>query len=46
MIADTFGSVLLYLVVAFGVAWPLAARLTWLGPEKLLASAALSLLGV
>ena len=46
MIADTFGSVLLYLVVAFGIAWPLAARLAWPGPEKLLASTALSLLGV
>ncbi len=46
MIADTFGSVLLYLVVAFGFAWPLAARLKWPGSEKLLASTTLSLLGV
>ncbi len=46
MIADTFGSVLLYLVVVFGLAWPWAARLAWPGPEKLLASTALSLLGV
>ena len=46
MIADTFGSIVLYLVLIFGLAWPLAARLAWPGPEKLLASATLSTLGV
>lgn len=46
MIADTVGSLLLYLVLTFGLAWPVAARLAWPGPEKLLASAALSLLGI
>ncbi len=46
MVADTFGSVLLYLVVAVGLAWPVVAQLQWWGSEKLLASAVLSLLGV
>ena len=46
MVADTFGSVLLYLVVAVGLASPVVAQLQWWGSEKLLASVVLSLLGV
>jgi hypothetical protein len=46
MILDLIGSVLLYLVVSAGLAWPVAARLSCSASERLLASSFLSLVAV
>jgi hypothetical protein len=46
MISDTLGSVLVYTAITFGFAWPFTARFSCTAPEKLLVSAALSLIGV
>jgi hypothetical protein len=46
MIADAIGSVLVYTAIAFGFAWPLAARFHYAGPEKVLVSVSLSLTGI
>ena len=46
MIADTLGSVLLFILLMTGVGWPLAARLTCTPAERLVASVALSWFGV
>lgn len=46
MIFDLLGSALLYFVISFGLAWPLAARLALAPVEKLGVSLSLSLFGV
>jgi 4-amino-4-deoxy-L-arabinose transferase-like glycosyltransferase len=46
MIVDSLGSVLAYLVLSIGIAWPVAARLICPGPERILTSVTLSLFGV
>lgn len=46
MIADTISSVLIYALIVFGLAWPLARRLATAGAEIILAGVCLSLLGV
>ena len=46
MLFDFLRTLLIFTVVTLGLAWPLAARLTLAPAEKLLAGAALSLLGV
>ena len=45
MLSPLLPSLLLFLVVAFGLAWPIAVRLPLSAAEKIAASAALSLLG-
>lgn len=46
MIADTLGSLSLFALLSFGVAWPVAARLTGTAGERLLASVMLSWLTI
>lgn len=46
MLLDLLGSVVLFFMLAFGLAWPLASRLALPPTEKLVATAALSLLGI
>lgn len=46
MLLDLLSSVVLFLVLTFGLAWPLASRLALAPAEKLLAAAGLSLLGI
>ncbi len=46
MIADTLGSLLLFALLSFGPAWPIAARLAGSAPERLLASVVLSWLAI
>src|SRR5882672_10553819 len=46
MIVDLLGSLLAFALLSFAPGWPIAARLPCSAPEKLLASAVLSLLAV
>lgn len=46
MLLDLLGSVVLFFLLAFGLAWPLAARLALQPVEKILVATGLSLLGI